>query len=286
MNTLLLAFCLAFSTPPVAVAPQTPAVAVQAPAEKAHLLERVAVIGASLSEGYGSKTTWQATFEASLTRPMTCVLNKATALTFMSPNRFAVPQAKKALEAKPTLLLAVDYLFWFGYGEQDLEAQPLASEEARLALLEKGLALLEGFECPVVVGDFPDMSDAVGVMLMPSQMPAPETLRKLNERLAAWAKTKPNVVLISISTLVGDMQAAKPIKIGAQTYPAEQTARWLSEDKLHPTGEGLAALATEIGFELEARKLLEGSEHTPDVPTTLARRAQADAKASAGGTSK
>lgn len=286
MNTLLLALWLAFSAPPAAVAPQTPAVAVQAPAEKAHLLERVAVIGASLSEGYGSKTTWQATFEASLTRPMTCVLNKATALTFMSPSRFAVPQAQKALEAKPTLLLAVDYLFWFGYGTQDLDDQPLSSEEARLALLEKGLALLEGFDCPVVLGDFPDMSDAVGVMLMPAQMPAPETLKKLNERLAAWAKTKPNVVVISVSTWVGDLKAAKPIKIGAQTYPVEQTARWLSDDNLHATGEGLAALATHIGFELEARKLLAGSEHTADIATTLERRAQAEAKASAGGAAK
>lgn len=281
MPVLILAVCLALVTQPGAWAAQAPATTAEVRVEKEHALERVAVIGASLSEGFGSKVSWQAAFEASVTRPTSCVVNKASSMVFLSPQQFAVPQATAARAQKPTLLLAVDYLFWFGYGTQGFDGQTLATEADRLAMLEKGLAVLEQFECPIVVGDFPDMSAAVGSMLQAAQMPALETLGKLNQRLAEWAKTKPNVVPISLSAWIRDMKARQPIAIGARTYEPEQTARWLSPDQLHPSAEGLAALATSISYELEARKLLTRDEHTADVAATLERAQRAAAEAAA-----
>ncbi len=284
MRSLLLAACLVFvarmPSPAQDSSPtSTPTV------RKGHALDKIAVIGASLSEGYGSDLKWQAALEAAFTRPTTCALNVASSRTFFSPLSASTRQVGAAVQVDPSLVFAADFLFWFGYGAQGPDGEPIADESQRLALLEQGLALLERFECPVVVGDFPDMSAAVGSALMPQQMPAVETLTRLNERFVAWAQSRPNIVPIALSQWVSDARGGKSITIGETKYTAEQAASWIGEDNLHPSAAGMAALATSIGFELEKRKLIASTEHTKTVQETVerARRALAEAVSPAGG---
>ena len=74
-------------------------------------------------------------------------------------------------------------------------------------------------------------------------MPKRKTLVKLNQRLRDWASARNNVILLPLDQLVKDVRAKKPIRIGAHEFTATATARWMQDDKLHTTDEGLVALA-------------------------------------------
>jgi len=266
----------------LSLAPQAPAAqasgAAVAQASKVDALSRVAIIGASLSEGYRADPGWQAAFGASLARECNFVANGATSMFFLHPVSSATSEVEAALAQKPTLVLAVDFLFWFGYGTRDAEGAAIKSEDARVTLLDKGLALLDKFDCPVVVGDFPDMSVSVGTMLQPKQMPAPETLAKLNARFAEWAKGRQNVIALPLAAWMSDMHARKVLEIGAQKYEPAVTATWMQPDKLHPTAAGLAALATVVDGQLEACKLLAKTDYIADAAKVLERMQPKPAK--------
>ena len=270
MLTALAAALFALSFAPSIPAAQTPG-AVAAPEIKIDALSRVAIIGASVSEGFQAEQGWQAAFTASIAREFKCVDNGATSLFFMDPNQHGATQVDAALAAKPTLVLAVDFLFWYGYGTRDADGGRIKSEEARVALLEKGLALLDKFECPVVVGDFPDMSVSVGKMLQSKQMPATETLVKLNARFAEWAKGKPNVIALPLAQWMNDLHAHKTLELAGHKYEPEVTAKWMQDDQLHPTAAGLAALAALVDTHLEAHKLIAKKDYVADVAKVVER---------------
>jgi hypothetical protein len=143
--------------------------------------------------------------------------------------------------------VAVDFLFWFGYGTINAEGKPLASEDERLALLERGLELLEDFECPIVVGDFPDMSDSIGLMLLESQVPEEATLERLNARLRAWAAERKNVAVLPLAHGVETLRSGEAFTLGKLSYPEQSTERLLQSDHLHPTLEGLVLIAHLVG---------------------------------------
>ena len=52
-----------------------------------------------------------------------------------------------------SLIVAIDFLFWFGYGAGK-------DAEGRMASLEQGLDLLEGLMGPILLGDLPDVRHA------------------------------------------------------------------------------------------------------------------------------
>jgi hypothetical protein len=272
---LALPFALWLAAPSAHAAPQNGAPPAAAPkpaaATKRHAVEHVAIIGASLSEGYEAPPGWGAAFEASFARAGKVASNHSSSLVFADVAGFGLSQAALALEEQPTLLLAVDYLFWFGYGAADVDGKPVADEAQRLAMLERGLKSLEKFECPIVLGDFPDMSEAVGRILMPTQMPKSETLGALNARLREWAAPRANVIVIGLSSWVEQLKSGKAIQIGPRTYDSEVTKTWLQDDRLHPTLGGLAALATLVHHELAARKFVAASDYHADAAAVLER---------------
>jgi lysophospholipase L1-like esterase len=270
MLTTLAAALFALAFAPSVPAAQTPAT-IAAPQPKVDALSRVAIIGASVSEGFQAEQGWQVAFAASLARESKVVDNSATSMFFMDPQANGAPQVDAALAAKPTLVLAVDFLFWFGYGTRDGDGGKIKSEDARVALLEKGLALLDKIECPLVVGDFPDMSVAVGTILRSSQMPKPETLTKLNARFAEWAKGKPNVITVPLAAWMNDLHANKTLELAGQKYEPAVTAKWMQADHLHPTAAGLAALAIMVDTQLEARKLVAKQDYLAEVAKIVER---------------
>lgn len=232
-------------------------------------LERVVVMGASLTSGFGAERSFAAALEAALRAPHEPLVDLGDMLFFTSPLAIGARQLEAAVEAEPTLVVAIDYLFWFGYGTFDAKGGAIENEAERLELLERGLALLTELECPLVLGDFPDMSAAIGKMLAPAQVPAKDTLALLSKRVREWAAAREHVLVLPLSTLVKDLAARKELTLGRHTFPAG--SRLLQADDLHPTLEGMAAVAQLVWHELVELELAREGDFDLEFPSVLAR---------------
>lgn len=215
-------------------------------ASAAPLLQRVVLIGASVSDGFllasevGAPTSLSDVVEAALVAEHEPIRKSTSTMFFLSPLATGGKQVDFALSREPTLVLALDFLFWFGYGD-------VASEDARLELLEQGLWLVDKFDVPIVVSDFPDMSPALkgtglfgGPMLQPTQMPRTETLARLNARLAEWAAERDKVVVVPLAAFVASIHAGEPIVLRDNRWETPGTL--LNGDLLHTTLAGSAGL--------------------------------------------
>jgi hypothetical protein len=207
------------------------------------------VLGASLSHGYGlerevgARVRFSDLIEASLCTEHEPVQPRTSLVFFADPlpTGQAMVAAGKAVD--PTLVVGIDYLFWFGYGA-------FKTEDDRMAMLDRGLALLETFSCPVLVGDLPDVRDASGDpssgrgrgLLAPEQVPGPESLKNLNERLRGWANTRKNVVVVPLADLVARLHSGKDVEIHGNRWSGEALGGLIQKDRLHPTLQGAIAL--------------------------------------------
>jgi hypothetical protein len=170
----------------------------------------------------------------------TAARSLASAAFFQSPDRIAERQVAEALAAKPTLVFAIDYLFWHAYG--------LMNEQQRPELFERGLDRLDRLLASgvtVVVGDLPNMAHAAPGMLTAAQVPSAEMHLQLNARLAEWAAGRPKVRVIGLAELVRAARAGEALTMGGHTYGPGEAKKLLQRDGLHATGAGLAALAQE-----------------------------------------
>jgi hypothetical protein len=118
------------------------------------------------------------------------------------------------------------------------------------------LKLLERIDVPMVIGDIPDASRAVGVILAKQQVPSLEVIAECNERLRRWAADRNNVVLFSLSDLMKRATADDELALGRLRWDRGQSKRLLRSDLLHPSRQGLAALA--IGVLDFAREKISG----------------------------
>jgi len=261
----LIALAAAMVTPgrsAVVAAAESPA-SEEAPAAPS-LLQRVAVIGASASCGFGVEAETDGPFAATtvpadMRTVVEAMLPETAAVSghcsiffFTEPTAVGPKLMTDALATEPTMVFALDYLFWFGYGSKDAKRQQIDEEADRLALLEQGLKQLERCACPVVIGDFPNMEDAVGLMLSERQLPEPETLEKLNARIRDWATDRDNVVLVPIAELVDSMKAGREVRIGDEVWPPDAMEEVIQRDQLHPTVDGLVLMAQLALSELDA----------------------------------
>lgn len=234
-------------------------------------VERVCVVGASMSNGMEAGEEFSRFLDATITRDHRPVQAKTSIFFFAGPVDQALEQLAFARESDATMIVGVDFLFWFGYGLQNAEGEPLASEDERLPLLEKGLSLLDPFECPIVVGDFPDMSDAIGTMLLEGQVPAPETRAALNARLREWAGKKKNVVLLPLDRVMAKLRVGEAVEIGRHEWPAGSDDLLLRPDHLHPTVEGQIAVANMVASALVDAKLATADDVDLDVASVFER---------------
>jgi len=122
-----------------------------------------------------------------------------------------------------------------------------------MELLEKGLDRLDSLKGVLVVGDFPDVSAAVGGMLYAAQMPSSAALKALNERLSTWAKERDRVILFPLAELTCRLNDDQPLMIGDETWEGEAKGALLGADHLHPTIPGLIAIAHEVVHQIIRR---------------------------------
>ena len=219
---------------------------------------RVVMIGASASAGFvvdeplgGAETTrckLNYYFDAAIQPPHAPVKNLASALMFLNPEAFAPLQVTAATNNKPTLVIGVDFLFWFCYGDG-------SNDTARAARFENGLKLLEQIHCPLIVGDIPDASYATNTgIIVADQVPSETARRAANTRLRMWAKTHPLVTVMPLAKFMRDTMANAAITLHGQTLPAGKTHALLQADQLHPNPHGAAVLTMGILDALTAKE--------------------------------
>lgn len=221
---------------------------IQAPQHGEVTPARVVVVGASVSAGFGLSRELEANctltpfLRDALLSDAVKLHNLADSTLFLDPLNRARQQLESARELAPDFILGGDLPFWFGYGA-------LPGPEARLARLERGLALLDELPCPIVIGDFPDMSPALGgsspmnfgrPILMPEQVPSPEELERLNARLRAWAAERDDVHVFAMSAFVARLRDDEPLEVRGVRVAGEEKSALLQSDLLHPTVRGSA----------------------------------------------
>lgn len=234
-----------------------------------HLFDRITVVGASASDGFGVSV--RADQKEGEPKPPAVSMNLADVLRygaveanapkhpvvhhyasgffFMNPGPVGRGEIDRALKANSTLLIALDFLFWYVYGTVDASGEPFADESARLANLETGLAQLDRVlseGVPIVVGDIPDMHDAIGKMLSKPQVPKAETLKLVNERLSKWVHDRPGVRMVPLSSILDSLKSGAEISLGGKVWDPAKLGALLQRDQLHPTYCGTVALTAGI----------------------------------------
>jgi hypothetical protein len=232
-----------------------------------HTLDRIVFIGASATDGFGTQllakipdsgrivrggASFDDVFAAGLQREPALIRRFSTSMFFTRPRHFGREQIDAAKALDPTLVIAVDFPFWFGYGNVGVPNGTDEEIDRRLALLEMGLAMLDELDCPTIIGDFPDMSAAVGFMLSARQMPSPKALAALNERVRAWIDERDHACHFPLARLTVDMKAGRELEIAGHTWEADEVGKLISPDELHPTILGLVALAQQTSAILAA----------------------------------
>lgn len=212
----------------------------------AELFSRPVLIGASVSAGFtkselfGGKMTAAYQLKHYLDAAI-LIEHEPTeafggALFFMSPEKTGGTCVEKALAKNPTIVIAIDFLFWFCYGEG-------MTPEQRVALFEKGLTLLEKIDTPmVVVGDLPYADAAVDKMLSKGQLPPQVIVDQCNRRLREWSTTRKNVAVLDLSDFMAAAIANRSLKVRDHVWAAGSSRALLQDDLLHPTHHGCVAL--------------------------------------------
>ncbi|MEZ6194111.1 MAG: carboxypeptidase-like regulatory domain-containing protein [Planctomycetota bacterium] len=218
---------------------------------------RLAFVGASISAGFGNGLTLAKALEATTAQSFTTV-DASDLFTFSDEDAKSLAGVEKALAAKPDAVVALDFLFWFAYGF----GKP--AYEDRKASLERGLALLERFECPIYVGLIPHITDASRAMLAAESVPSAEQLAKLDAVVKAWAEKREKVTLLPVPEWLTALKTGAEIDLfGAkQRYERREI---LNADNLHLSRRGTLVAAALVARELAARKALDAGSLAKDL---------------------
>lgn len=283
--------CDAEPLEPAPVEVATPAPAAAVPASRPHALDRVVVVGASVSAGFGAEVEidegdrWRSVLidladvlDAAIVREESTVTGFGNAFFFTAPMPIGRRLMERARAERPTLLVAVDFLFWFAYGVNGPDGEPFEREDDRRALLDEGLAMLDEATCPVLLGDLPDMTPAIGFMLGARQVPSPPSLASLNERLRSWARERPHVVVIPVAETIGRIQRDEAIELGPHRWPAGSAAELVQYDQLHPTTRGLIVTAQLVADVIADSELADAEDFDLDPDRVLERMRRAAAR--------
>ncbi|MFO0827251.1 MAG: hypothetical protein U0572_03790 [Phycisphaerales bacterium] len=295
--TFALAAALCADPPVKSIAPSTaastPSTATQpsasSPAKSA--LETVAFVGASATAGFGVvakvenhspsvvAVPFAASFAAVVSSPI-AAYDLGSPFFFMSPGSTGRSLVDRAIEKKPTLVVGIDFLFWYVYGDDDGHGGPLRHELDRLKKLELGFRELERFDpsVPIVVGDIPDMSRAVGKMISRTQLPQPDTQKQANDRIRAWVTKRGNAIVFPLAQLVDELKGDQPIVACGVTF-ANDKGKLIQSDDLHPTLRGSLALAMKLADLMVDGRIADKSALAPtDEAAAAKRQSEAAAK--------
>jgi len=243
------------------VSPATP----PAPIVAGHLYDRIAVVGASASDGFGVSVRADAPpADSTAKKPIPIRMNLSDILRYAATSQpvimhhyssgffFANPgptgrgEIYRALKIKPTLVLGLDFLFWYVYGTVTAEGKPMATGADRLSNLELGLEQLDRIVnagIPLVIADIADMHDAIGKMLSENQVPDVQTIENANTRIMEWVKARPLVKIMPLSQILETLKKGGSIELAGKSWNPAELGALLQDDQLHPTFAGTVVIA-------------------------------------------
>ena len=236
-----------------------------APIVAGHLYDRIAVVGASASDGFGVSVRADAPpVDSTAKKPIPIRMNLSDILRYAAtPGRvimhhyssgffFANPgpigqgEIYRALKIKPTLVLGLDFLFWYVYGTVTAEGKPMTTSAERLSNLELGLEQLDRIVnagIPLVIADIADMHDAIGKMLSENQVPDVQTIGSANVRIMEWVKARPLVKIMPLSQILETLKKGGSIDLAGKSWNPAELGELLQDDQLHPTFAGTVVIA-------------------------------------------
>ena len=221
----------------------------------APLTDRVVVIGASLSAGFGLCKELEVATPLSVLVDAALVddgrapsLNLGNNLTFWNPMYTGRYMMDRAVAAEPTLVIATDFLFWYGMSFRWWR------EEDRLKGLEEGLRQLERLSCPIVIGDFPDVRRALNgrheitkrPVVFPSMIPEETTRAAMNQRVREWAAERDQVVLMPLDRFLAALGNGQPMPLPKGQSLQGSIEDILQVDLLHPKLDACLALVLNV----------------------------------------
>lgn len=217
--------------------------------EVAPLLRRVRLIGASVTAGFGTAAEGGLRRNIPLETFLQCALapknagadleSKGSNTFFQSPTLTGRRQVTWAVQSDPTLVVGLDFLFWYGFG-LDTESEP-----RRMAGLEKGLKELEAIDCPLIIGTLPNVNHSMkgkGFMGRPMlswpQIASDESRHKMNARILDWAADRKNVMVIDSAANLAAFVAGEELKLGEESWKPDSLTSVLQKDLLHLSVDG------------------------------------------------
>lgn len=248
-----------------------------------HLYDRIAVVGASASDGFGvslradappadsnasvdpnAKPTGakkptpvqlnlsdvlrhaaKTTTDGTTSQPV-IMHHYSSGFFFTNPGPIGQGEIYRALKIKPTLVLGLDFLFWYVYGTVTADGKPMTTGADRLSNLELGLEQLDRIVnagIPLVIADIADMHDAIGKMLSENQVPDIDTIEKVNKRIMEWVKARPLVKIMPLSQILETLKKGGSIDLAGKSWNPAELGALLQDDQLHPTFAGTVVIA-------------------------------------------
>jgi formylglycine-generating enzyme required for sulfatase activity len=199
------------------------------------VLSRPLVLGATVSAGYRLPNRLADVIDATI-YGRTSVTDLSHPGFPLDPAAAARSSIESAAPLSPSVVLAVDWVFWF--------VHRASTPGERAVALTEGLFLLETFRCPVFVGTLPSVSVPV-----PGPGPAnrfrgleAEERHALNRRIVDWAARKDRFFVLPVEQWYEAFRFRGGILLGAGEHEFAPE-RWLQPDSLHPTADGALALA-------------------------------------------
>lgn len=171
---------------------------------------------------------------------------------FMQPEKVARKLLEETFKDEVDLVLGVDLLFWFGYGNpRAAEPGTKESMQWRVDLQAKGLALLGEFakahpETTFVVGDYPDLTGAVPLMITKKMIPTSDERAELNRRLAQWCDVHQNIYVFTLSKSLQSLRSGKVRIEVAGKERVVDVASAFQFARVHPTRLGVAVLVRDL----------------------------------------
>ncbi|MHC5063995.1 MAG: SGNH/GDSL hydrolase family protein [Planctomycetota bacterium] len=216
---------------------------------KSSKLPVVSLLGASVTAGYSVErpgtARLQKVLEGIWETEKVSVRDRSDMASFIDPLAKQEPRLRRVLRDEPDLVLAIDFMFWFGYGR-------IRGDErrARLQKQEDGFALLDMLDCPILVGDYPDMRGADSRVLRAHMIPAPEILTELNKRLHAWIAKRDKVHLFPLASWVEQaVNEGEVVRYEDRDLQIPPLGL-LQRDRLHANRLGMAMMGYRIAEQL------------------------------------
>jgi hypothetical protein len=209
-------------------------------------LERISIVGASVSAGFGGTPFGDAFTQAAKRSKVDA---SASTFLFRDPIGDTHRQLAQATAFGPSTIVALDLLFWDVYGS----SSPAWHEQALTGALAE-LETLRARGAWIVLGDIPLITTASELMLPKEAIPDPATLAKANDAIRAWA-SREHVLMVPL------VEWTEPLRSGAEVeLPGGEkvSARTLmSLDGLHANALGTWYLLDKLDHFIE--KALPGT---------------------------